>query len=97
AAVLEAAGHPVEMLDLSGIDNFVEAMKDHVRNSRAKIFGITSTTPQMPASAKIARAIHEVAPDARLILGGPHVTLVHSAFKKEQADKINGRATHALE
>ncbi len=96
AAVLEKAGYPVEMLDLSGIENYEEALRDHVRMSRAGIFGITSTTPQMPATVKIARLIRQEQPVARLILGGPHVTLVHSAYKREAVDGINGRATKAL-
>ncbi|HEX6163089.1 MAG TPA: radical SAM protein, partial [Vicinamibacterales bacterium] len=36
-------------------------------------------------------------PDARLILGGPHVTLVNAAAKKERARRAPGRAMRALE
>lgn len=97
AAALESSGHSVEMLDLSGIENYEEAIVDYVQNSKAQIFGITSTTPQMPATAKLAKAIRKTAPESRIILGGPHVTLVHSAFKKESLEGINGRATKALE
>lgn len=97
ASVLESAGHTVEMLDLSGIENYEEALRDYVRNSKAEIYGITSTTPQMPATAKVARAIRQEKANARIILGGPHVTLVHSAFKKESLENINGRATKAME
>lgn len=97
ASVLETAGYSVEMLDLSGIDNYREALKDYVRSSRSQIYGITSTTPQMPAAAKVIRTIRQENPNARIILGGPHVTLVHSAFKKENLENINGRATKAME
>lgn len=96
AAVLEKAGYPIEMIDLSGIENFEEAIRDYVRSSEAKIYGITSTTPQMPATAKIALAIREENPAARIILGGPHVTLVHSAYKKEGIENGSGRATKAM-
>lgn len=97
AAVLEQAGYPVEMLDLSGIENYEDALRDHIRISQAGIFGITSTTPQMPATARIARVIRQEQPIARLILGGPHVTLVHSAYKKESIEAYEGRATKALQ
>lgn len=97
AAVLEKLGYPVEMLDLSGIQNYEEAIRDYARTTPARIFGITSTTPQMPATAKIAKAIRQTQPQARLILGGPHVTLVHSAFKKESIEALNGRATRAMQ
>src|SRR3989442_3606327 len=95
AAVLEQAGTPVEMVDLSGISNYVEAIEFHAKTSRARIFGLTSTTPQMPAATRIAEAVRRIRPDSRLILGGPHPTLVHAAYKKEAASNIDGRATKA--
>lgn len=96
AAVLEAAGYTVEMVDLSGIENFEEAIRDHVRETKVEIFGVTSTTPQMPATAKIAHVLRQQKPHARLILGGPHPTLVHSAFKRESLEGFEGRATKAM-
>ncbi len=96
AAVLEKSGYTVEMLDFSGVENYEEALKDHAKATQAKIFGITSTTPQMPAAAKIARTLKKLRPDARTVLGGPHVTLVHTAYKGEVGAGRNGRATMAL-
>ncbi|MBI4431302.1 MAG: B12-binding domain-containing radical SAM protein [Candidatus Omnitrophica bacterium] len=97
AAVLERAGYPLEVLDFSGIDNYEEALRDHLESSAAQVFGITSTTPQMPQSKKIADIIREVRPEAKLILGGPHVTLVHTAYQKELKRGESGRATRAFE
>src|SRR5689334_6603219 len=94
AAVLERAGVPVEVVDLSGIENYAEAMSVHAKKSRAKCFGITATTPQMPAATNVAAAIQMARPDARLILGGPHPTLVCAALKKEKAANRVGRAHH---
>ncbi|OGR97384.1 MAG: hypothetical protein A2V88_07115 [Elusimicrobia bacterium RBG_16_66_12] len=97
AAVLENAGHRVEMLDLSGVENFVEAARLHAETSPARVFGITATTPQMPSAFKITQAIRSIRPDARLILGGPHIALVHAAYKGEKARKAPGRAAKAFE
>ncbi len=97
AAVLEQAGYPLEVLDFSGIDNYEEALKDHLEVSEARYFGITSTTPQMPQAKKIADIIREKCPDAKLILGGPHVTLVHTAYRKEEKKSVAGRATKAFQ
>lgn len=96
AACLEHAGQKVEMLDLSGITNFEEAVRDHASQSNAVIFGLTATTPQMPAATKIVAAIRSVRPDVRIILGGPHVTLVNAALKRERKMGIDGRATRAF-
>jgi radical SAM superfamily enzyme YgiQ (UPF0313 family) len=96
SAVLERAGHVVEVLDLSGIENFEEAFKFHARRSKATIFGFTATTPQMPQAAKLACLLEEVRPDARKIVGGPHPTLTYAAYKKEVSRGISGRAGRAL-
>src|SRR5471032_821372 len=87
AAVLERRGVPVELVDLSGVENFEEVIRRHASASPARHFGITATTPQMPAASKVAAAIRESLPDAITILGGPHVTLVNAAVKQEERRK----------
>jgi radical SAM superfamily enzyme YgiQ (UPF0313 family)/intein/homing endonuclease len=84
AAVLESAGVAVELLDLSGIENFLDVVEEHVRRTSAEVAAITTTTPQLPAAVKIAERIRAARPDMRVVLGGPHVTLVHSAVKMEK-------------
>ena len=97
AASLEREGIPVEMLDLSGIQNYPEVMRIHASTSGSVYFGLTATTPQMPAISKIAAAIREARPDAKIILGGPHITLVNAAYRKEAKNNFRGRATIAYE
>lgn len=96
AAQLERAGRAVEMLDLSGVENFLEVAELHASNSAARLFALSTTTPQLPAAVQVARRLRAVRPDARLILGGPHVTLTHSAVKLEQRAGLAGRAHAAL-
>jgi len=96
AAVLEQAGHDVEMLDLSGVENFETVVRVHATASTTKLFGVTSTTPQMPAASRVAKVLREARPDARVILGGPHITLVHAAVKKERKRGVEGRAGTAF-
>ncbi len=95
AAVLERAGHPVELLDLSGIENFEEVARLHAASSPARIFGLTSTTPQMPAAYKVTQVLRAARPDARIILGGPHITLINAAYKGEMRRNMPGRAALA--
>jgi radical SAM superfamily enzyme YgiQ (UPF0313 family) len=95
AAVLEQAGLAVEMLDLSGVENYEEVVRDHVRTSGVTCYGLTATTPQMPAATKIYKMIRACNPKARIILGGPHVTLIHAAYRYEKKRGIVGRATTA--
>jgi len=96
-AVLEADGYTVEHLDLNGVENYEEAVRDHASRTNATVFGLTATTPQMPATAKIAAVLRETRPDAKVILGGPHVTLVNAARKREVKHEITGRAVRAFD
>ena len=57
AAVLEQAGATVEVLDFSGVANYEEALRSPHQTPRADCYGITATTPQMPAATKIDAAI----------------------------------------
>jgi len=97
AAVLERAGSIVEVLDLSGITNFREVVQDHAQDSDSVLFALTATTPQMPAAVDVASVLRAVRPEARIILGGPHITLVNAAYKREKKLGPEGRATKALQ
>jgi radical SAM superfamily enzyme YgiQ (UPF0313 family) len=81
ASVLEREGHQVDHIDLSGVENFEEAVRDY--SGDAKVFGITSTTPQFPSAVRVTNVLREV-PGRKVILGGPHPTLLHSAYKREK-------------
>ena len=96
AAVLEQEGVTVEMLDLSGVNNYEEALAAHLERSQARCFGLTATTPQMPAATMIQETIRRLRPSARIILGGPHVTLVYAAAKYERQRSVLGRASRAI-
>jgi len=97
AAVLEQAKHKIELLDLSGIENYEEVVDEYVHNTKAVVVALTTTTPQLPAAVKIAQKIRLIRPDIRIIIGGPHITLVNSAVKLEKKHGRIGRAHHALD
>lgn len=96
AACLEEAGIAVEMVDLSGVENHEEAIIAHVKDSTATQFGITATSPQLPAALAICRAIRSIRSDAKIILGGPHITLICAALKLERKNNSLGRAERAF-
>jgi anaerobic magnesium-protoporphyrin IX monomethyl ester cyclase len=97
AAVVERAGYPLDMLDLSGIANHSDVVRDYIAAHETSTFCLTATTPQMPAVTVIARTIRQLRPDARIVLGGPHVTLVNAAQRQEAKRNEIGRATRALQ
>jgi len=98
AAVLEQRGHIVDFLDLSGIDNYLDVLADYCQSSKTRVFGLTASTPQIPFAVLIADTIRRNSDDSKLILGGPHVTLMHSASKREQSRglDLSDRATQDI-
>ena len=92
ASAIEAA-YPVDVLDLSGVANFGDVVEEYFRLKQTSMVGITVTTPQLPAAVAIIKTIRQATPTARIILGGPHITLVYAAFTREQDKGISGRAT----
>ena len=81
ASSLESKGHKVEFLDLSGIENYLKVVEDYCRTSSVKTFGLTASTPQVPFAVHISSTIRKACPGAKIILGGPHVTLMNTASK----------------
>jgi radical SAM superfamily enzyme YgiQ (UPF0313 family) len=91
AASLLSRDYRVNFLDLSGVENYLAPLADYLTHSQDAAVGITSTTPQLPAVMQIASTIRRLRPDLRIILGGPHVTLVYSAQKLERKRGVVGR------
>ena len=86
---------PSEVLDLSGIKNYLDVVSEHAKHTDASCFGITATTPQFPAAVAVAKTIHAVRPDARVIIGGTHATLTVAGMKYEKKLNRSGRAHRA--
>ena len=99
ASVLREAGHRVDVLDFSGVseEDTRVILGTYIRNNpEVTRFGLTATTPQIPYAALIAKYIKEQKDDSILILGGTHVSLMHSAYKLEvKSDKL-GRANNDI-
>lgn len=91
ASVLEKK-YNVSVIDLSGDSNFLNTIKSSIDDT--DIYGITATTPQLPNVVEINRILKSN--NKRVILGGPHVTLINSAYKKEKTKNVIGRATKAM-
>lgn len=97
AAVLEQASVDVDVLDLSGCEDIDYKFRAHVRKyGPADAYGVTATMPQMPAAAEIAETIRYEVPEAKLLLGGPHVTLMQASARQEQQRGDAGRACAAM-
>lgn len=97
AGELKRNGNLVDVLDLSGYRNYSDIVDDYARSSGVKTFGITATTPQLPAAAQIISHIREAVPEAKVILGGTHATLTHSSMEQDKALNRQARGTQNYE
>ena len=89
AAFLEQQGYAVDMLDLSGVENYLDVVDDYLASKdSACTIGITATTPQVPYAVKISSFLKGKV--NKIILGGPHVTLMHTAAKREEKKSFVG-------
>jgi anaerobic magnesium-protoporphyrin IX monomethyl ester cyclase len=74
AAILEKQGYPVSIVDANtpgySMENISTAVAD------ADVVGITAMTPTIGEALKIAKQVKQVRPDVKLVIGGPHVTLM---------------------
>lgn len=91
ARALQDLAQPVQVLDLSGLVNYLEVLRLYLSNHRPYVVGITTTTPQLPMTLQIAKVIRSTTPNTKIIVGGPHITLITAAANKGVA-----RASEAL-
>jgi radical SAM superfamily enzyme YgiQ (UPF0313 family) len=95
AAVLEKAGHEVEIFDLSreyflgrdGLDEFGAFLKNR---PDVEMVGVGFNTPQAPMAYRMVSMASKLLPKAQIALGGPHPTALPEMTLKEcpEADVI---------
>lgn len=74
AAVLEAMGHEVRIIDGQAEHRSVEKISQDILGYDPDIVGITATTPLINAAARIAELVKKGNEGIKTIVGGPHVT-----------------------
>ena len=85
AKILEKEGDKVTILDFAA-ENFDEKKLKNVVK-KADVVGITILTTLLPNSIKIIKIIKKIKPQIKVIIGGPHCTLVpKKALEETKAD-----------
>lgn len=99
AAELGKNSNPVGVVDLSGFRNedTRDIITQHLKDFPSEIFGITATTPHLPAAVRVLNVIKELKPNSRVILGGTHATLAYAGFSQDRKKGRIGRGTNAFE
>jgi len=82
AAAIKHRGYPVEVWDLCDLS--IRQMQFWtIPETRAKIFGMSVTTPQLPSARKIATLIKAEHPKSIVVAGGPHTLVGKQDFLED--------------
>lgn len=97
AAYWEKLGYKIDVLDLCGVANPTEVVKDYFDNNKDLYFvGFTATSPQYSNTHGLAQFIKQTY-NHKMVIGGTHATLSHTSYKRELKNGIiDGRAGRAV-
>lgn len=76
AAVLLEAGHRVSAVDYNVSGLHVQRVTRLVERDKPHIVGISAHTETYPNALKIAEIIKDINPDVKIVLGGPHPSIL---------------------
>ncbi len=86
SAILRKAGHAVKIIDAPALDMELEPTINEIKKYETKLIGITATTASIIRAAELARAIKQSTIEARIIIGGAHVSALPERTLEEFAD-----------
>ncbi len=75
AAYVRSEGFPVKYIDLHARNQYPQDAADEIRDFRPQVVALTAKTLGWPAVIEIAQVVRECAPEALIVVGGPHLTL----------------------
>jgi len=85
--ILELKGHKVEVIDICAEIINEEKLRDIVNNSNVIGLTVYSVPYELDNAMQLAKKIKEINPKIKLLLGGPHISLLpEEALKKFNAD-----------
>jgi radical SAM superfamily enzyme YgiQ (UPF0313 family) len=71
----QSSDHRIEILDTQAEELSFEQIADRVRRARPDVVGITAMTQTLIDVVRAIEIVQSAAPQARIVLGGPHVHL----------------------
>src|SRR6185369_17162475 len=75
SAFLKERGFQVKLLDMQGLLMDSDELNRQIKEYAPDLVGITAMTPTLPEALKVAEISKQVAPEAKVVLGGVHPTL----------------------
>ena len=89
AAALEKGGFQVEILDNYLLKKPIEYVKNEIKRLRPEIVGIACGSVTYQRSIETARAVKEVLPSCKVVVGGPHPSFMpESVLQYAEVDYV---------
>ena len=86
AVIREAKAADVEILDIAAVRISTEELKKRIIESNPNIVGVSILTPMYLRAKEIISFVKEILPKAKIIVGGPHVTVFPEITLEENKD-----------
>jgi radical SAM superfamily enzyme YgiQ (UPF0313 family) len=86
AAVLEASGHDVKVLDCAALEIDHEELRAKLSSLEPNVVGITAVAHTIMSAILSARMLKEACPNATVVLGGPHATFMDEEILRGNSD-----------
>ena len=81
SAYAKKAKHKVSLIDFRKLSGWGE-VTETIKRENPDLLGMTAMTVDYPSVVKAAKISKEIFPNVKIIVGGPHVTLVPDDFQK---------------
>lgn len=83
ASVLKEHGQNVKILDMVAANTQYEELKHYVMKERPDVVGMAASSPTLDYVNQCASIIRNVAPEVKIVIGGPHPTLLPEETLKQ--------------
>ncbi len=83
ASVLKAEGHEVKVIDNGRAGMPIESLAGRVKREDPDVVGISALTPTFRQGIKIAKAVKEKVPEAKIVFGNYHATFEYERLLKK--------------
>lgn len=87
AAVLQAGGHNVKVLDFRELTGWAE-VKRKLKNDLSTVYGVHVPTLDFHFATKTAEIIKSIKPNVYVVAGGPHASICPEQFADTQFDYV---------
>ena len=85
AAFVRSNGYDVDLLDATNLRLDHRQTVAHVRSSQPDLVGISVVSGTHNSTVMLGKLLHEALPQAKIVLGGPHVHFLYEEMMQEHA------------